>query len=331
MREYTSCHWLQHGISFENDHIEMCCLCCHKGGGRLYIKENYEGKGLNWEDIFKLKEKFVEENRQGIINPKCEGCFNLVKRGWDDDEKYINYLHFNHWTHCNSDCIYCYTAWDKQNYQKKPHYKVLPVIKELFKQKLFKSGGEVTFAGGEPAILDEFDELIKLLLKNGADRITVHSSGIKHSKSIEKGIKEKKLSVCLSADSGSRETYYKIKRVDKFDVFWKNAKKYAEMQKKHEKKIYVETKYILIPGVNTKKEEIDKWIECNIKSGIKTVVADIENEFCKEQRLKNQERPQYLVDLCKYMTEKVKEAGLDLIEYNNFKYLADECRFSGVK
>ena len=55
MQEYTSCHWLQHGLSFENDHIEMCCLCCHKGGGRLYIKENYNGKGVSWEDIFKLK------------------------------------------------------------------------------------------------------------------------------------------------------------------------------------------------------------------------------------------------------------------------------------
>ena len=41
MQEYESCHWLQHGLSFENDHIEMCCLCCHKGGGRLYVKANY--------------------------------------------------------------------------------------------------------------------------------------------------------------------------------------------------------------------------------------------------------------------------------------------------
>jgi len=60
MQEYTSCHWIQHGLSFENDHIEMCCLCCHKGGGRLYIKDKYNGKGLNWDDIFKLKQKFKE-------------------------------------------------------------------------------------------------------------------------------------------------------------------------------------------------------------------------------------------------------------------------------
>lgn len=78
MQEYTSCHWLQHGLSFENDHIEMCCLCCHKGGGRLYIKESYNGKGVTWDDILKLKEKFISDNKNGIIDPRCEGCFNLI-------------------------------------------------------------------------------------------------------------------------------------------------------------------------------------------------------------------------------------------------------------
>ena len=309
MEEYTSCHWLQHGLSFENDHIEMCCLCCHKGGGRLYIKENYHGKGVNWDDIFKLKEKFIDENKKGIIDPRCEGCFNLVSRGWEDTKPYINYIHFNHWTHCNSDCIYCYTKWDK---------------KALFKRNLFKPDGEITFAGGEPTILNEFEELVTFLLKNGAKRITVHSSGIKYSKAIEKGIKEGKLSVCLSADSGTRETYNKVKRVNKFDKFWENAKKYSNAQKNIENKIYVETKFILIPEINTNKEEIDKWMELTINSGIKSIVIDIENDYCKELREKNEKTPKYLVELCNYIIKRAKEFNLNLVEYNNFRYLVEE-------
>ena len=147
MQEFTSCHWLMHGLSFEQDHIEMCCLCCHEGGGRVYIKEDYKGKDLTWDDIFALKQKFIDQNKNGEIDPRCKGCFNLVHRGWDED-KYINYLHFNHWTHCNCDCTYCYTSWDKANFQKKKHYKVMPMLKELFKKKLFRPDGEVTFAGG---------------------------------------------------------------------------------------------------------------------------------------------------------------------------------------
>lgn len=323
MSEYQSCHWIQHGLSFENDHIEMCCLCCHKGGGRVYIKDNYNGKNLSWDEILKLKEKFIEENKQGKIDSRCEGCFNLVHKDWDDKEKYINYIHFNHWTNCNSDCIYCYTSWDKQNYQRKPHYNVMPVIKELFKKKLFIPGGEITFAGGEPTILNEFDELVNLLIKNGADRITVHSSGIKFSKAIEKGIKEQKLHVCLSADAGTKEMFKKIKRVDKFDKFWDNAKKYAKAQT-DENKYFVETKYILIPEVNTTKEEINKWLDLNVEAGIKSIVIDIENDFCRDLRAKELEKPQYLIDLCMYIIEKANELNLNLIDYNNFRYLTTE-------
>ena len=323
MQEYTSCNWLLHGLSFENDHIEMCCLCCHKGGGRLYIKEQYNGKDLTWDDIFNLKQKFIDENKSGIIDPRCEGCFNLVHRGWDDEQKYINYIHFNHWTHCNSDCIYCYTSWDKMNYQKRPHYNVLPMVKELFKKKLFRPGGEITFAGGEPTILKEFDELVLFMIKNGADRITVHSSGIKFSKAIEKGIKEQKLHVCLSADAGTREMFKRVKRVDKFDKFWENAKKYAKAQK-GDNKTFVETKYILIPEVNTSKKEIDLWLNLNVDAGIKSIVIDIENDFCRDLRGKNLPQPQFLVDIAAYIIQRAKELNLTLIDYNNFRYLATE-------
>ncbi len=323
MREYTSCHWLQHGLSFENDHIEMCCLCCHKGGGRLNIADKYNGKGLKWEDIFRLKEKFIEDNRNGIIDPRCEGCFNLVHRGWDDDEKYINYLHFNHWTHCNSDCIYCYTKWDKKAFNTRKHYKVMPMLKELFKKKMFRSGGEVTFAGGEPTILNEFDDIIKILLKNGADRITVHTSGIKFSKAIEKGIKEGVVNVCLSADSGSRDTYLAVKRVDKFAKFWENVEKYAQAQS-DDNKLLVETKYVIIPGVNDNKEEIEKWFSLNLAYGIKSIVVDIENDYCRDLRKEGAKEPNHLVDLCNYIVERAKELDFNLVDYNNFRYLTSE-------
>ena len=322
MQEFTSCHWLMHGLSFENDHIEMCCLCCHEGGGRVYIKEDYNGKDLTWDDIFELKQKFIDQNKNGEIDPRCKGCFNLVHRGWDED-KYINYIHFNHWTHCNCDCTYCYTSWDKANFQKKKHYKVMPMLKELFKKKLFRPDGEVTFAGGEPTILDEFEDIIKILLKNNVPRITVHSSGIKYSKAIEKGIKEGKVNVCLSADAGSRDTYMAVKRVDKFDKLWENVEKYANAQPK-DKKHLVETKLILIPDVNTNRGEIEKWFSLNLACGVKTIVVDIENEYCKELRSRNEEKPKYLVDLCNYIIKRAKELDFTLVDYNNFRYIVSE-------
>ena len=323
MDHYVSCHWLQHGLSFENDHIEMCCLCCHKGGGRVYIKDDYKGKGVSWDDIFRLKQKFIDDNKNGIIDPRCEGCFNLVHKGWDDEEKYINYIHFNHWTHCNCDCTYCYTSYDKKNYNRRPHYKALPMLKELFKRNLFRPNGEITFAGGEPTILNEFDDIINFLLKNDVPRITVHTSGIKFSKAIEKGIQEGKVNVCLSADSGSRDVYKAVKRVDKFDKFWQNVEKYAQAQTP-ENNTLVETKFILIPEVNTTKEELEKWFNLNLAYGVKSIVVDIENEFCMALRKENKAKPQYLADLGAYIIQRAKELDFNLIDYNNFRYLINE-------
>lgn len=321
-QSYTSCHWIQHGLNFEPNELQMCCLCCHPGKGHLVIKDNYNGEIIKADELFSLKEKFIEENRNNIINPKCEGCFALTNKEWDDKEKYISYIHFNHWTNCNCDCIYCYTSWDKENFNKRPHYNVLPALKELFKENVFRPGGEITFAGGEPTILDEFDDIINLCLDNGAGRITIHSSGIRYSKALEKGIREKKITVCLSADAGTSETYKKIKRVDKFDIFWENVKKYAQNQTDENNKRFVTTKYILIPGINTSKDEIDKWFELNEQSGIKTVTFDIETDYCRDLTAKGQDYPEELVKMAEYMINRANELKYHIIYYNNFNYLA---------
>jgi molybdenum cofactor biosynthesis enzyme MoaA len=199
------------------------------------------------------------------------------------------------------------------------------MIKELFKRKLFRAGGEITFAGGEPTILNEFEDLTNFLIKQPeVQRITVHSSGIKYSKAIENGIKAGKLSVCLSADAGTREIFKRVKRVDKFDKFWENAKKYAKAQEKSDNKLNVETKFIFIPEVNTNKEEIDKWLDLTVKCGIKSIVADIENDYCRDLRAKDLPKPQFLVDLGNYLITRAKELDLNLIDYNNFRYLTTE-------
>ncbi len=321
-QSYTSCNWIQHGINFEPNELQMCCLCCHIGKGHIVVKDNYNGEIIKADELFALKEKFIKENKNNIINPKCEGCFLLQEKCWEKSEKCIKYIHFNHWTNCNCDCIYCYTSWNKENFNKRPHYNVVPALKELFKANIFRPGGEITFAGGEPTILDEFDDIINLCLDNGADRITIHSSGIRYSRALEKGIREKKITICLSADAGTSETYKKIKRVDKFDIFWENVKKYAQNQTDENDKKFVTTKYILIPEINTSKDEIDKWFELNEKSGIKTVTFDIETDYCRDLTEKGKDYPEELVKISEYMINKANELKYNIIYYNNFKYLA---------
>ena len=36
---------------------------------------------------------------------------------------------------------------------------VLPIIKELHEKDLLRAGGDISFGGGEPAVLDEFEDI----------------------------------------------------------------------------------------------------------------------------------------------------------------------------
>ena len=145
-----------------------------------------------------------------------------------------------------------------------------PVIKKLADMGKIRGGGEIGFGGGEPALLPEFEPMVNMLLDCGCDNIRVHSSGVKYSQAIERGVREGKLIVVVSVDSGTPETYQNIKRVNHFNKVWENLAKYAQAQTSNKYK--VKTKYIIFPGYNDTKEEIDKFFDLTVKSGIKSVV-----------------------------------------------------------
>lgn len=315
---YTSCRWLEHGISFNTDHIEMCCLRCHKGGGRINLQDNFNPDEFSWDNILKIKKEYIENAKKGILPKECESCFELNKKNWNKGE-YIDTLHFDYWTKCNCNCSYCYTNKNKQEYNSFENYKILPVIKDLFDKKLFKPSGEITFAGGEPTLLDEFDDLVDLFLENGT-KLKIHSSGLKYNETIAKGIEQGKITLVLSADSGTKEMYKTIKNVDGFEIFWENAAKYAQHQSK-DNPFLVATKYILIPNVNTNKREINKWFNLNKKAGIRCIAADVEDNECAKLREENKEFPRSLYRLSKYIVNKADDLGLRFLFYNNFWYL----------
>ena len=315
---YTSCRWLEHGISFNTDHTEMCCLRCHKGGGRITLQNDFTPEKCDWDNILKIKNEYIENAKNGILPKECEGCFELCRKNWKKDQ-YIDTIHFDYWTKCNCNCIYCYTSTDKQSYNTFESYKILPVIEDLFRKNLFKPTGEITFAGGEPTLLDEFDDLIGLFLEKGT-KLKIHSSGLKYSEALAKGIEKGQITLVLSSDSGTKEMYQKIKQVEGFDIFWENAKRYAEHQPKDNKHL-VATKYILIPELNTKKSEINKWFNLNKKAGIKCVAGDVEDNECAKLRNENKNFPRYLYNLSKYIVNKADDLGFHFLFYNNFWYL----------
>ena len=252
---YISCKWLESGVCFDNgvygSNVKLCCYMSAPGGGNTMIFEDYHGSKINWDEFFRIKREYREIQKRGETVPGCVGCVFLEEQDWLQED-YIDNIIFDHFTKCNCCCTYCYTEEDKKRYNTLKTYNIYPIVKEMFDKKIIRRGGAIGFGGGEPTILPEFDKLISLFLKNGFDDMRVPSSGIKYSPVIAKGISTGQLSVVVSIDSSSRETYKKIKQIDAFNKVCANLKKYAKAQKRS---FNVISKYIKKSGEDYRYED----------------------------------------------------------------------------
>jgi len=293
---FYSCQWIQHGLVFFRYKMATCCYCGHSGGGHTLVKDDYCGQPINWEHIFKQKKTFNRLYKKGLINDNCVDCPFLTQKSneeWESDDNYISNLYISHWVDCNSKCTYCFATQHPEKFQfKNKPYSVLPIIKEMLQKNILRRGGSIHFGGGEPALLPEFEDIIRLLLDYKFYDLRVHTSGIKYMPILERGIREGRLKVVVSVDAGSRETFKKIKQVDAYDIVRENIRKYAAAQVDRTHAItpnlYIigtycaSSKFIVIPGVNDTLEEVENWIKADVEAGVHTTVIDLEENWFKE-------------------------------------------------
>ena len=315
--KYLSCRYIEHGMDFEHTRLETCCFTCHSGGGKLTLKNEYEGEEIDWKSIFELKRKYREEHKRGNIMPNCHGCIFLEEKEWNDDD-YIDFLQFNYWVQCNSKCSYCYEVQNRKIFEKIKPYNTVPVIKDMIEKNILRPGGEVSFGGGEPTIAPEFEDLIHLLTYSGFRNMRIHSSGIKFSPAIAEAIKKGVLNVVISVDSGSEKTYKKIKNVNCYKKVVENMKKYADANKTGYG--LMTSKYIIIPNINDNRKEIDLWIDTIKSIGGRWLAVDIEDVWYKINRATISE---YYLELINYIVRRANEERMKIEFYDRARGLKE--------
>ncbi len=314
--KYRSCHLIEHGISIDVSSIKACCLSRDFNKGQLMIVPSYYDNIIIWDKLFEIKRYQRLLQKESDLDA-CEGCYNLREEDWDEED-YISYINFDHWSQCNSNCIYC----GVQRYKPKTKNNVLNAIKELIKQKKFRNTGEITFQGGEPTILKEFDQLLKLFINEGV-KIRIHSSGILFSRSIRDGIKKGQVTVVISPDSASKDVYKTVKRVDKSDKVWANIKHYRR-NLKGDLQSLVKVKYIIIPGVNDTYEEVTLFLEKIKQLDIKSVIVDVEYAYANTNKGNISPHVYILMD---YIEHFCKENGITYDLYDSALYADKERTF----
>ncbi len=303
--KYTSCIHLEHGITFFSNSVQICCISSHPGGGNIMQIANYHGEPVNWAEIFEKRKLMRDGLKKSIIPQKCTGCYYLKDQEWNSDN-YFDEVLIGHFTHCNCNCIYCYTEKDKKFFNNNKTYNIYPVIKDMIDKGILSKKSTITFGGGEPTILSEFEELVYLLLDYDVYNIRIHSDAIKFSPAIEKGLQLGKITLITSVDSSSEKIYEKVKNVPCFNKVWENLKHYAEA-----KNGLIRTKYVLIPGVNDNLREVKNWMQMTYDSGIRNIAFDIEDNWFKENRKKI---PKYIYVIFDFVNNCFKQYGLDSCE-----------------
>ena len=318
--KYKSCHLIEHGISINVDSVQACCLSREFNKGMLPILEKYENNKINWDEIFEIKRR--HRKHQKTLDLKfCEGCYNLREEDWDDED-YIPYINFDHWSQCNSNCIYCGVQRNKP----KQKNNILPAIKELIKLGKFKNNGEITFQGGEPTILKEFESLLKLFIKAGS-RVRIHSSGILFSRAIYDGLKKGAVTVVISPDSADKETYKKIKRTDKSNKVWDNIKHYRKILNS-DNELNLKVKYIIIPGINDTFEEVSEFLNKIKQLDIKSIIVDIEYTYAN-RNINNISPHVYM--LMDYIEKFAKENNIEHALYDSALYAQQQRKYEDIK
>jgi len=197
----------------------------------------------------------------------CKGCKFLKKQIIPKFpyEKNITFFTINHFTKCNSNCVYCAIGRKTEDIQ----YNLLPILKQMINQKMINNSCLFNWGGGEPTMCSEFEGLAQYIHENNI-RQAINSSGIIFSETILNGLKDGSMSIQISPDSGTEETYVKIKRQNNFNKVWENIKKYAQ----YPDMLFV--KYIFF-SYSANENDVRKFIEKCVESGVKNIVIDCES------------------------------------------------------
>ncbi len=256
---YKSCKEAESSIHFILNLVTFCCNCGNAGD--MIYKQNYNGELIDYDDFLISRNKFRERFINDTIPKRCRTCGSLRENDWSDDFK-LSYICLAHRSKCSCRCFYCYFEENKQHWNEREVYNILPAFRGVLNTFPLASSFSVNLVGGECSEYpeEELNGIVSETIKhNGFLNFT--TSGLFYSEKIEEALRFGKGDISVSPDSGFSSTYEKIKRVNCFDRVWDNIRKYSEASITTGTNYPVRIKYIIIPGINDNKTEFRAFAE----------------------------------------------------------------------
>lgn len=317
------CEKLNKTLHFLPDGVKFCCSCA-------------SGAGFKVEDVSKIdkqyildkKNKYIDFLKRGQIPSECRGCIEYKEITFKDkiqsffkkeEIPLISHIVVDHFSKCDCDCSYC--SQKKFFPNENQTYELLPIIQKLYQDKMIDLDNlKVEFQGGNVSVLDEFELLLREFYAHNCDDFVVMTNAIKYLPEIEKYLQGWKNHISISLDAGTKETFYKIKKVDAFDAVIQNIKLLRE--KIHAQ---ISLKYIIIKGVNDNKEELEKFLLIAKEIGnISPVILEIDYNDTFISQNSEFKIPKHYYEMFEYAEKYCKENEINYLIYPYTKSILEK-------
>jgi len=261
-KELMHCCQLGNTIIFFSESVNFCCNCSTQLGPPVIYRENldYFSSDIYFENLDRIIA--LNQTEEAL----CRGCSSFKKMVVPKFNKKYFFRNFTitNFLKCNLNCIYCGGLMNSPDYI----YSILHIIKQMKEEGFIHPNCFFSWGGGEPTLYKEFEDVVSFLMENKYLQL-INSSGLKYSPLILKGLEEGALQLQISVDSGTQETFAKVKGLDGYEKVWGNIKKYCE----HPKNVTI--KYIIF-ALNSKKEEINDFIDKCLWANVKNIEISLE-------------------------------------------------------
>jgi len=247
--------------------LKFCCLP-HSNNTKGFVRAcDFDGGPLPMDEILAARKELTRLNNTDGVDSACKGCHFLRKMEWEQPTgpAWIRQLEISSFALCNLKCIYCFTVLEPAESLPKQGYPLRPIFDDMIEKGYFFDDAVIGWGGGEPTIIKDFDYVANLLLESGLQQ-RIFTNAVRHSEIIHRGLEQGKITITVSIDAGTRETYNKIKGVDRFDRVWKNMALYSATGGE------VTAKYIVRDG-NKDPGNVVGFVNCCAERNIKKVAA----------------------------------------------------------
>ena len=302
-----SCQDLQQSVYFAPRVLRHCCQRFFVDGkirGDVEILKAKSDEDVDPKKIIEEKKKIIKNLNDNIPTP-CDGCPKIQLKKWSEEIK-INKISIEAHSKCNARCSYCSDVfYGGLN----PNYDLEVMLKNFKDNNFFDKNVAITWGGGEPVLLKNFDHIFEKFMNNAEPNFNdarVYSNSIIYNKSIHKFLDQKKIILTTSTDAGTQKTFEKVRGVKKgFLKIFENLKKYNTNKNG---KIII--KYILT-NENYNQAEIDAFVNLIIDHQLTNCNFEISTDY-KFENL-DLEKSYAII----YFYNKLKNSGCDFIHFDD--------------